>query len=70
MKPDLKQSELVTSREVLEAIWPVESDRPSLAWLHSKVRRKIVPFVKRIGVNYLFDVDQVRKALKEKGVIP
>lgn len=64
-----KQPKDSTSAEVLEAIFPNEAGRPSIDWVLRYVRTGVVPYVRKVGRSYLFDVEAVRKALKAKGII-
>jgi hypothetical protein len=66
----MKQNKEVTSREVMEEIFPEAAKRPSPDWLMRYTRKGVVPHTRKIGRAYLFDVDAVRKALQAKGIIP
>lgn len=59
---NIRPGQLVRGETLLELLFPVESERPTLAWLTQQRKRKAVPFI-RIGRLIYFDPDQVRKAI-------
>ena len=54
----------------MEQIFPDAPSRPSVDWLLRYVRDGRVPHARKVGRQYLFDVEAVRKALKANGIIP
>lgn len=61
---------LDTTADALVKLFPVAEDRPQTDWLLRYVRAGVVPYARKVGRNYLFDVDAVRKALQAKNIIP
>lgn len=74
--PDMLQSPsdapthrpLVGAQTLLETLWPVERDRPSLRWLRKQTATRAIPFMK-CGHLVFFDVDAVRRAFDRRFTI-
>lgn len=56
---------LVGKVGLLEAIFPIEADRPTTKWLDTHCKRREIPFIK-VGRLVWFDVAQVRAALQQR----
>jgi hypothetical protein len=56
-------SALVGAETLLEILFPVERDRPTLRWLAEMRKRRLIPF-RKIGSRIIrYDVVEVRAAL-------
>jgi len=53
---------LMGAEELLKAVFPAESTRPSLRWLRRMQARRLVPF-RKVGRLVFFDPEEVRRAL-------
>ncbi|MDA7916031.1 hypothetical protein N9B94_02215 [Verrucomicrobia bacterium] len=53
--------QLVNANGLLQAIWPDETQRPSLRWLRSKQADGTIPYIK-LGAMVWFDIPTVEKA--------
>ena len=56
-------SALVGAETLLETLFPVERDRPTLRWLAEMRKRRLIPFRKIGGRIIRYDVAEVRAAL-------
>ncbi len=56
-------SALVGAETLLETLFPVERDRPTLRWLAEMRKRRLIPFRKIGGRIIFYDVAEVRAAL-------
>lgn len=56
-------SALVGAETLLETLFPVERDRPTLRWLAEMRKRRLIPFRKIGGRIIRYDVSEVRAAL-------
>jgi hypothetical protein len=54
---------LVGAETLLETLFPVERDRPTLRWLAQMRKRRLIPFRKIGGRIIRYDVAEVRAAL-------
>lgn len=57
------KSALVGAETLLETLFPVERDRPTLRWLAEMRKRRLIPFRKIGGRIIRYDVAEVRAAL-------
>lgn len=66
------RSPLLTARELLVALFPIEADRPSLRWLYCRMKERNghdpIPFVKVDGIRK-FDAKRVRRVLIRQRII-
>lgn len=58
---------LMRAEQLLEALFEPGA-RPSLRWLRTQTKNKVIPFV-RIGHLVFFDVDLVRTALANRNLV-
>lgn len=64
------ESALVGAETLLETLFPVERDRPTLRWLAEMRAKKRIPYIK-IGNRIIrYNVANVRKAIDESFTIP
>lgn len=54
---------LVGAETLLETLFPVERDRPTLRWLAEMRKRRLIPFRKIGGRIIRYDVAEVRAAI-------
>lgn len=57
------RSALVGAETLLETLFPVERDRPTLRWLAEMRKRRLIPFRKIGGRIIRYDAAEVRAAL-------
>ena len=63
----VSKTELVNGPVILERIFPDKRCRPSIRWLRSAQKAKMIPF-KRVGGFVMFDPGEVRAALDKRTV--
>ena len=59
---------LLQAPDLLVALWPQETSRPSLRWIRKMQSARALPFVK-IGRLVYFEPDRVRAALRRFEVV-
>ncbi len=60
-----KPEGLLGAKALLLALWPDEGSRPTLRWLRSMTKRKLIPYLK-IGRRVFFEAERVRAALRKR----